>query len=239
MRDAGTNAGHVAPGDVVAVSSLDSEAQRSASATSPCSVADAPERPTAPPRQDGAISPEQLHAIAIARRRGRKISRAAGVAAFSGWTLAFFGAVSLLSGLFSLPAFLLGLGLCAVAFVELRGAKGLRAIDLAAPRRLALNQLGLVVVVTAYAGWNIVQALVGPGPYDVHLAAGGPIAETLAPIDRLTRLLTVSFYAALIGGSVIAQGCASVYYFSRRGHMRAYLQSTPKWVVETLRTAST
>lgn len=152
--------------------------------------------------------------------------------------MAFFGAVSLLSGLFSLPGFLLGLGLCVVAVIELRGSKGLRAFDLAAPRRLALNQLAVVVVVTAYAGWGIVQALVGESPYAAHLAAGGQVAEAIAPIDRLTRFISVAFYAAVIGGSVIIQGCAAVYYITRRSHMRAYLQSTPKWVVETLRTAS-
>lgn len=213
-------------------------AERADSVCSQRAVADAPAPPVEEQPEGAALSAEQLEAIAIARRRGRTINRAAGVAAFSGRTMAIFAAISLLSGLFSLPALFLGLGMSVVAFVELRGSKALRAFDLGAPRRLALNQLALAILVTAYAAWSIAQSLVGPGPYDEYLAAGGRLAETLAPIDRMTRTVTIGFYAALIGGTVIAQGCAAVYYFSRRRHMLAYVRSTPKWVIETLRAAS-
>ena len=85
------------------------------------------------PPDGGAISAGQLQSIANARRQARKISRAAGVAAFSGWAMAFFAAISIISGLFSLPALALGLGLSVVAVVELKGSKRLRAFDLAAP----------------------------------------------------------------------------------------------------------
>lgn len=209
-----------------------------ASAVSTRPATDARTPPTAAPRRDGAISPEQLQAITAARHQGRKISRAALVASISGWTMAFFGAISVLFGLFSLPSFLLGLGLGVVAFIELRGARGLRAMDLTAPRTLALNQVGLIAVVSAYAAWGLVTALFGPGPYDEQIAAGGPIADTLAPFDNMRRVISVAVYAAVIVGSVLAQGCAAAYYFSRRRHMTDYLKSTPKWVVETLRATS-
>jgi len=201
-------------------------------------VTDVREHPPTTPPDDGAISPEQLQAITIARHQARKISRAAVVAAISGWSMAVFGTISLLAGLFSLPSFLLGIGLVVVAWVELRGARALRAVDLNAPRSLALNQLGVLVLVTAYAGWGVVTALVGPGPYDEQIAAGGAIADSLAPIDQLTRIVTVAIYAAVIAGSVLAQGCAAAYYFTRRRHMTSYLRSTPKWVIETLRATS-
>ena len=55
-----------------------------------------------PPRQP--LTQEQMQAITAARQRARKVRRASGVAAFSGWTLAFFAAVSILSGIFSLRA---------------------------------------------------------------------------------------------------------------------------------------
>ena len=190
------------------------------------------------PPDGGAISAGQLQLIANARRQARKISRAAAVAAFSGWAMVFFATTSIISGLFSLPALALGLGLSVVAVVELKGSKRLRAFDLAAPRRLALNQIGLAVIVSLYAAWGIAQALLGPGPYDEHIAAGGKLAETLAPIDRLTRFVSVAFYAVLIVGSVIAQGCTAVYYFTRRRHVLAYLRTTPGWLVETLRAAA-
>ena len=192
----------------------------------------------ADPQDGGAISAGQLRLIADARRQARKIRRAAVVAAFSGWSMAFFAATSIISGLFSLPALALGVGLSIVAVIELKGSKRLRAFDLAAPRRLALNQVGLAVLVTLYAAWGIAQALIGPGPYDEHIAAGGKLAETLAPIDQLTRFVSVGFYAVLIVGSVIAQGCTAVYYVTRRRHVLAYLRNTPEWLVETLRAAA-
>jgi len=184
-----------------------------------------------------AVSPEQLEAIASARLGARKISRAAGIAAFSGWTLALFAFVSLLSGLFSLRALLLGVALCVVAFVELRGSRDLRKLDAAAPRRLALNQVGLVLTVLVYAGWGIASALFGPGSYDDQIAAGGPLAETLEPIDHLTRAAMAGFYVLVIGGSVIAQGCTAAYYFCQRRNILAFLDRTPEWIVQTLRAA--
>ncbi len=73
------------------------------------------------PQHGGAISAGQLQLIANARRQARKINRAAGVATFSGWTMVVFAAVSVISGLFSLPALLLGLGLLGL------GLRGRRA----------------------------------------------------------------------------------------------------------------
>lgn len=185
-----------------------------------------------------AITADQLEAIAVARRRARKILRASHVASFGGWTLACFACISLLSGLFDLRSLLLGIGLAGVAFVELRGARRLRGFDTTAPRWLAANQGVLAVVVCVYAGWGIAEAILGPGVYDAHIAGGGPIAEQLEPIDRLMRLITVAVYAAVIAGSLVAQGLVSIYYLTRRSHMIDYLGRTPDWVVETLRRAS-
>ncbi|MHC4766382.1 MAG: hypothetical protein ACYTF2_14895 [Planctomycetota bacterium] len=83
-----------------------------------------------------ALTNEQLVAITQARRQGRKISRAATVAAVSGWTLAVFAFLTLLFGLFSLTSLLLGVGLGIVAYIELRGSRELRRFDETAPRRL-------------------------------------------------------------------------------------------------------
>jgi hypothetical protein len=184
------------------------------------------------------LAPEQLQAIAEARRQGRKITRATNVATFSGWSLAFFAFITLLSGLFSLVALLLGIGLTVVACIELRGAKRMRQLDDTAPRMLGFNQIGLGVMVVLYSGWGIWQAVAGPSPYESYLAQGGKVAELIEPIDNLNRAVMSIFYAGLLCGSVIAQGCTALYYFSRRGHMVRYLDETPDWVVETLRIAA-
>lgn len=198
-----------------------------------------PEGGAAPPAPDAAaFSPGQMQAIAIARRQARKISRAAAIAAFSGWTLAVFAAITLLCGLFSIPAFLLGLGLAVVAWLELRGSRGLRMFDLAAPHRLGWNQIAMSAMIVAYGCWGILIALTGASPYEAHLASGGPVAEALAPIDRLQRVATVLFYAAVIAFSMLTQGGLSAYYFTRRRHIAAYLSSTPPWIVDMLRVAA-
>jgi hypothetical protein len=190
-----------------------------------------------PPAVAGPLGAEHLQTIAMARRQGRKISRAAGVATFSGWTTAIFAALALLGGLFSMPALVLGLGLATAAYVELNGARALRRLNLAAPRRLGCNQVGLFVILSAYAGWCIVAALLGPQPYAEYVAAGGELADTLEPIARLHTAVTVSFYGAVILCSLIAQGFAAVYYFTRSRHLRVYLANTPTWVVDMLRVA--
>jgi len=194
--------------------------------------------PAAPPQEQATPSPEQMQAIALARQRGRKLSRAAGVAAFSGWTMVFFAIITLLCGLFSIPEFLLGAGLAVVAWLELRGSKGLRLLDLSAPRRLGFNQIALSVMLIAYGGWGILGALTGASPYEAQLAAGGAVAEALEPIDRLQRAVTVLFYTAVIGFSVLTQGCLSAYYFTRRRHLASYLSKTPRWIVDMLRVAA-
>jgi hypothetical protein len=183
----------------------------------------------------GALTREQVEAITQARRQGRKISRAATVAAFSGWTLAFFAFVTLLSGLFSLASLLLGVGLGVVAYIELRGSRGLRRLDETAPRQLGFNQIALGAMVAVYCGWGMWKAVAGPGPYDSYIAAGGDTAEMIEPIDRLHRSIMSAFYALLICVSVVAQGCASLYYFTRRRLLLAYLSKTPAWVIEALR----
>ena len=75
--------------------------------------------PPATPAPSGGLTAEQMQTIQLARTNGRKVTRAARVATFSGWTMATFAAITLLSGLFSLPALLLGIGMAIVAKIEL------------------------------------------------------------------------------------------------------------------------
>ena len=194
---------------------------------------------TAPgPDGPAALAPEQLAALAIARKRAAKIGRAALVAAISGWTMAFFAGITFLGGLFSWPSLLIGAALGVIAYVELRGSKGLRRFDLEAPRWLGYNQMALGVLMLAYGTWGLVHALLAPSPYETYLAGGGPVAEMLEPIDRLNRAISVIVYLAVILGGLSAPAFGSVYYFTRRRHIVAYLEKTPGWIVETLRIAA-
>ncbi len=184
-----------------------------------------------------ALSREQLEAIAAARHRGRKISRAAGVAAFSGWTMAVFSFFSLLGGVFSLVSLALGAGLGIVAYVELKGSKRLRRFDDVAPYHLAFNQIALAGLIALYCGWGMWQAIFGPSPYESYLAQGGQTAEMIKGIDDLNRAITSVFYGFLLLVSVIVQGGTAFYYFTRKRHLLAYLRETPDWVLDALRVA--
>ena len=103
-----------------------------------------------PGQQHVGLTGEQLHAISQARWQGRKISRAAGVAAFSGWTMAVFAFITLLSGLFSFVSLMLGVGLSIVSYYELGGSKRLRALDDTAPILLGFNQIALLAIIVLY-----------------------------------------------------------------------------------------
>ena len=93
--------------------------------------------------------------------------------------MACFAFLTLLSGLFSLPALILGLALTVVAYVELRGARKLRRLDITAPRQLGFNQIALGGLLLLYGGWGVAQALFAPSPYEAYLAAGGQVAEAI------------------------------------------------------------
>lgn len=183
------------------------------------------------------MAPEHIDAIALARHQARSIIRATRVAMCSGWSCAVFAFFTLLGGLFSMPAFLLGLGLGVVAVEELRGAALMRKFNLSAPRRLGFNQIALGVMLFAYAGWSILAMLTGPGMYDAYLH-DPLLAQTLEPIARLHTAVTIGFYSLVIFISIFAQGGMAMYYFTRRKHMADYLNRTPKWIVDALRAAA-
>lgn len=204
--------------------------------------------PTAPVPPDSAgtqsqtpacpFSPEILHELELARQRGRKIRRAVGVALFTGWTVSIFAAITLLFGIFSVTALVLGSALAVVGYNEFSGAKLLRGLDLRAPRRLGLNQIGLCGVLIVYSLWSIYSALTGPSPYAAALLSGGEMAGMLGSIEQLQMIVTLAVYGALIFFSLIFQGGTAWYYFTRSRHIQAYISETPQWIIDLQRTTS-
>ena len=181
------------------------------------------------------LTPDQLSTLADARHRARRVRRAALVAAISGWTLAVFAGLTLLSAIFSLSAVVVGAALAGIATLELRGAGRLRCFDLTAPRHLGLNQIALGVLVLIYCGWGIHSGLTAPSPYEAHMGMAG-MSDTLTSIDRLHRAVTVGVYGGVAIIGCLSCGLTSLYYFTRRKLIVSYLRETPAWVVETLRT---
>lgn len=197
-------------------------------------VASAP----APPADadSGPLSQEHLRELDLARKRFRKIRRAAGVATFNGWTVGVFAAPSLLIGLFSLTSLLIGIALAAVTYNEFAGARMLRQLDMRAPRRLALGQLGLCGVLIAYALWSIHSLQTG-NAYEAALAAGGQATAIVESIQRFERMITLVVYGGLIVGSILFQGGTAWYYLSLARYINAYVTQTPSWILELERAA--
>ncbi len=180
----------------------------------------------------GPLSPEQQRQLAEASQRARKVMGAARVAAFNGWTIGSIAAVSVLFGLFSRTALVMGLAMGFVAWNEFRGRALLRAFDPAGARLLGKNQVGLLVVIVVYCLWSIYITTTGENPEMAEIEA------MIGDISDLVTELTVMVYGAVIGLSVLFQGLNARYYFSRQRLIREYLQQTPDWVVKLQRSSS-
>ncbi len=143
--------------------------------------------------------------------------RAAKVARFNGWAIGGCAALSLLTGLSSIPVGMVGLGLVIVAWNELRGRKMLLRLDQGAPRLLGRNQLGLMALVVGYSLWSIYLGLTGTTELTVLLEELEP---AFGPLGHLQGSLTLALYGGVILLSIIFQGLNALYYFTRAEHVR-------------------
>ena len=191
--------------------------------------------------QEVSLSAEQKRQIAMARKRARKVRRAAGVATFDAWVtgvLAAFtlsyAAISPAMGGLSWPAVAIGVAMTAVAYNSFRGASRLRRYDVRAPRLLALNQIAFSAVIVAYCLWQIVSVLAGRSVLvnlldDYIRTTGGRI-----PFDL--EYFVAFAYAIVICGSILTQGGTALYYLIRGRYVREFRRQTPQWVVDLLTT---
>lgn len=177
------------------------------------------------------FSPENLQELEAARKSARKVRRAVSVANFDGWTVAIFGALTLVMGLTDVTNIALGVGLGAVAFFELRNAGRLKRLDADAARVLGFNQLALATILILYACWELYVSSRSGGAA-VALGVTDPdMAQMLGPVQDLTTMITHAVYGALILIAVFAQGSMALYYFTRVRIVRNYLAQTPDWIV--------
>lgn len=185
-----------------------------------------------PVLEEDPLSEEQRERLREAGGRLDEILRAARVASFTAWTVAIFGGISLLLGLTSPIGAAVGAALLAVAWNEFRGRRLLRALSPEGARVLGWNQLALLVVVILYCGWSVWSVRSGPGPEVRQL-------QELAglPADFVSEMATV-MYAAVAAIVAIVQGLLARYHFARGPRLEAYLDETPRWIVDVQRTAS-
>jgi hypothetical protein len=196
--------------------------------------------PLPPPLPPAAspLSAEHLQQLAAAKVTGKRISRAVAVARFDGWSIAAFAGLTLLFGFTSLPSIVMAAGLGAVAFMELRGAGRIRQLQAEAARVLGFNQLALGALLIAYAVWQIYGQLTGTGEYAQIAASDPQLAQMLAPVEDITRMIVLGVYGGMIVVSLVAQGGLAMFYFTRAKYIRDYVQQTPAWIVTLQKTGS-
>ena len=78
---------------------------------------------------DGPLTQSHQDEIASAHDRAKKIRKAAGVANFNGWVTGIFAVSSAPFALFSLPGFIVTVGLSIVTYNEFKGRKRLLRFD--------------------------------------------------------------------------------------------------------------
>lgn len=188
--------------------------------------------PAIDPVSPASSGPSQLHLeqLAAARTRGRPISNAARYAIFDAWGIAIFGGLTMLSGLTSPPALLLGVAMCILAHFELRAATSLRRLETGAIDALVRNQIILGSMLFVYALWSLISAMLGPSLL-AHAAVTTDVARMLKPFDSLARAISVTVYVAVMLVAVFVQGGSALYYRSRGKHLADYLANTPVWIL--------
>jgi hypothetical protein len=202
------------------------------STDNPDVTSSAPQPPPAAPT----LSPAQVQQqFAAAHLAATKVRRAAGVATGDGWMIAVFGGLTFLFGLSGdLSGLLLGGAMCAIAFIEIEGAKRIRRLDPTVAKRLAYNQLALAAVLICYSLWSLHQASTGGlsaelKAHEQELGAMGKEA------DDIVKLAYRILYFTLIAVAIFAQGGMALYYFSREKYIRRYVEQTPSWILEMQR----
>lgn len=188
--------------------------------------------PLIPPAPSSGLAPQQVTDLIAARDRSAKLRRAAAIARFDAWMIAVFAALTGLTGLFSLSSLLLAGGMGFIAWNEFRGVRALRRLDPAAPKSLAINQICLAAILIAYALFQVYQSATAPGEYAAMAGGDAQLTEMLGPIDQLVTLLTMSVYGLIIFVAIFVQGGTALYYFTRQKYLRAYLTSTPSWILD-------
>lgn len=179
------------------------------------------------------LTPEQEQQLRDAKERTGSFVGAARVAAFNGWTIGFFAAVSILFGLFSPIGLIVGVGLAVVARNELVGRRRIRELDAGGLELLWRNQIGLMALIILYCIWSMYRAVSAPDPQIAEMS------EILGEdAGDLIRSLTLTLYGAVIAATAIFQGLNARYYFVRVARMREYLRLTPAWVVELQRSSA-
>jgi hypothetical protein len=186
-----------------------------------------------------APSPQHLAQIAQARIDFKPIRRAAATATCSAWTMAIFGAITLITSLNSFTGALLGAGMCAISIFEFGGAKEIRRLNPEAPKQLVRNQLVLGVMLLIYSSVSLYTTITSPNEIEQTAQSTPEAAQLLKPFGRIERIAEVGVCAAMIVAAIGGCGGTAWYYSRRRRHIERYLRESPQWIIELQRAGMT
>jgi hypothetical protein len=160
----------------------------------------------------------------------RRIRRARFVAATNGGLLAAGAFVSLLLALGDPWSAVPGLVLAVFAFFEFQGRAALARLDPSAPRRLAINQIALGIVLGLYFAWRTIDTSRRPPtiPAEFQSLGDPELDRAFAESWRTMLPIMIGAYATVAIGSLIACGLNAWYYASRR-----------RWVLEARNATAT
>lgn len=185
------------------------------------------------PTSTSPLNPEQLETLAVANvRLNKQILGATKLATFNAWSLAVFGGLSLLSGLFSFAGLVIGVVLLAFAWNEFRGRTLFRNLDCEGPRVLAQNQIGLAGALLLYCARSSYQAWTNRSGELAQLEA----ALGISPDD--VAGLTVLVYGIVFVVTALVLGLTARYYRVRGRRLEEYRAETPEWVIDIQRSMS-
>jgi len=192
--------------------------------------------PTPPPIPSASpFTPEQMTQLADARKALKPIRRAVTVANMDGWSLAVFAGLTVICGLSSVTALLVGAGLGVVAYIELRAIPRLRELDPTVANTLGYNQLALAGVLIVYSVFSLVHpspALKEAITNSAELKNAGLDPEMFKGMESLESLINNAVYFTLIAVAVFVQGSTALFYFRRKHMIESYLTQTPPWIVQ-------
>lgn len=188
-----------------------------------------------PPNASPGLTPEHLAQIAAARKLGGKLRSAGVVALVDGWSLAILATLTIVCSLTSPVALVLGLGMLAVSYFELRGSRDLKLLNLRAPRYLMLNQFALGAMLFVYGGINLCLSLREAHPLAAAAEQSPELIAMLAPYEGMARNLVTLLWATVMLVAIAEPGLMALYYHRRGKMLEAYLRETPQWILDLQR----
>jgi hypothetical protein len=184
------------------------------------------------------LSDEQMKRIIDSGERAKPIRKAARFASGNGW-------LTLLAGFSTIP-FALG-NTPLLIFAVLLGAIGTRELTLRrrllrfvpkTTRKLALNQLMLGALLSAYAVWMMIKSATSEGMIasklssDPMLQSAPELSGALDGLAELERLAMVGIYLLMIVVAIVVQGGSALYYIIKGRALARFCARTPKWVLD-------